>query len=196
MPGRRRLTTLLYAFPERTERCSFPTPIHPPLLLFVALFFFPSTATFPPPLLSASSSLYLPLFYPSFPFPYSTRCSALPATRHFLPLLPLLLSRLCSSSSVSSSSRNGGIGKENESHIYIYIYTRFSFLFLFFSSTCYPLPSGRDYRNSTVFHSLFHSLPPSLPSVPLLVFSAPPHNTRAIASYRIAGTSLSILPYI
>lgn len=133
MPGRRRLTTLLYAFPERTERCSFPTPIHPPLLLFVALFLFPSTATFPPPLLSASSSLYLPLFYPSFPFPYSTRCSALPATRHFLPLLPLLLSRLCSSSSVSSSSRNGGIGKENESHIYIYIYTLlFSLPLLFF----------------------------------------------------------------
>lgn len=133
MPGRRRLTTLLYASPERTERCSFPTPIHPPLLLFVALFLFPSTATFPPPLLSASSSLYLPLFYPSFPFPYSTRCSALPATRHFLPLLPLLLSRLCSSSSVSSSSRNGGIGKENESHIYIYIYTLlFSLPLLFF----------------------------------------------------------------
>lgn len=191
MPGRRRLTTLLYAFPERTERCSFPTPIHPPLLLFVALFLFPSTATFPPPLLSASSSLYLPLSYPSFPFPYSTRCSALPATRHFLPLLPLLLSRLCSSSSVSSSSRNGGIGKENESYIYIYTLL-FSLPLLFF----HLFPSGRDYLNSTVFHSLFHSLPPSLPSVPLLVFSAPPHNTRAIASYRIAGTSLSILPYI
>lgn len=194
MPGRRRLTTLLYAFPERTERCSFPTPIHPPLLLFVALFLFPSTATFPPPLLSASSSLYLPLFYPSFPFPYSTRCSALPATRHLSSTSFHFSSLDCAPLSLCPRVR-GTEELEKKTNL-IYIYTRFSFLFLFFSSTCYPLPSGRDYRNSTVFHSLFHSLPPSLPSVPLLVFSAPPHNTRAIASYRIAGTSLSILPYI
>lgn len=162
MPGRRRLTTLLYAFPERTERCSFPTPIHPPLLLFVALFLFPSTATFPPPLLSASSSLYLPLFYPSFPFPYSTRCSALPATRHFLPLLPLLLSRLCSSSSVSSSSRNGGIGKENESHIYIYIHAS-----LFSSSSFLPL-AIRFHRDETT-ETPPSSTRSSTPSLPLFL---------------------------
>lgn len=112
-------------------------------------------------------------------------------TPPFFHFFPLLLSRLCSSFSMSSSSRNGGIGKENESYIYIYTLL-FSLPLLFF----HLFPSGRDYLNSTVFHSLFHSLPPSLPSVPLLVFSAPPHNTRAIASYRIAGTSLSILPYI
>lgn len=162
MPGRRRLTTLLYAFPERTERCSFPTPIHPPLLLFVALFFFPSTATFPPPLLSASSSLYLPLFYPSFPFPYSTRCSALPATRHLSSTSFHFSSLDCAPLSLCPRVRGTEELEKKTNLIYIYIYTLlFSLPLLFFH-----LLSASIGTRLPKLHRLPLALPlpPSLPS--------------------------------
>lgn len=116
MPGRRRLTTLLYAFPERTERCSFPTPSTPVLPFYSSpSSFFLRPPPSPPRLsLLSSLSLFLSLLFSSFPFPYSTRCSALPGTRHlaartfFHFFLSIVL--VC-----AVSSRNGGIGKENAS---------------------------------------------------------------------------------
>lgn len=168
----------------------FPYPIHPcpPVLLF-ALFLFPSTATFPPaslpPLLFIS--LFLSLLFSSFPFPYSTRCSALPGTRHLAARTFFHFfhsSRLCS----SVLCPRGTEELEKKTLLFLFL------LSLLFISTSYPVLSASIGTRLPKLHRL--PLAHSLPSVPLLVFSAPPHNTRAIASYRIAGTSLSILPYI
>lgn len=166
MPGRRRLTTLLYAFPERTERCSFPTPSTPVLPFYSSpSSFFLRPPPSPPPPVSPSSPLYLSLSLPFIlflsisilhPMFRSSRYTP-PCRAHFLPFLPLLsIVLVC-----AVSSRNGGIGKENES----YIYTRFSssssspYSLSPLPILSYPLPSGRDYRNSTVFHSLTPFLP-------------------------------------
>lgn len=197
MPGRRRLTTLLYAFPERTERCSFPTPSTPVLPFYSSpsSFFLrppPSPPPSLPPLLFIS--LFLSLLFSSFPFPYSTRCSALPGTRHLAARTFFHFfhsSRLCSSMLCPRGTEEL---EKKTNHIYIYTLLFLFLLSLLFISTSYPVLSASIGTRLPKLHRL--PLAHSLPSVPLLVFSAPPHNTRAIASYRIAGTSLSILPYI
>lgn len=196
MPGRRRLTTLLYAFPERTERCSFPTPSTPVLPFYSSPSSFFLRPPPSPPRLSLLSSLSLSFspFY-SLPFHFHTPPdvplfpvhATLPRALSSISSTPLDCARLCC---VLEERRNW----KRKRIIYIYTLLFLFLLSLLFISTSYPVLSASIGTRLPKLHRL--PLAHSLPSVPLLVFSAPPHNTRAIASYRIAGTSLSILPYI
>lgn len=188
MPGRRRLTTLLYAFPERTERCSFPTPSTPVLPFYSSPSSFFLRPPPSPPRLSLLSSLSLSFspFY-SLPFHFHT-----PPDVPLFPVhatLPRALSSISSSRLCSSVLCPRGT-EELEKKTLLFLFL----LSLLFISTSYPVLSASIGTRLPKLHRL--PLAHSLPSVPLLVFSAPSHNTRAIASYRIAGTSLSILPYI
>lgn len=165
MPGRRRLTTLLYAFPERTERCSFPTPSTPVLPFYSSPSSFFLRPPPSPPRLSLLSSLSLSFspFY-SLPFHFHTPPdvplfpvhATLPRALSSISSTPLDCARLCC---VLEERRNWKRKRV------IYIYTRFSssssspYSLSPLPILSYPLPSGRDYRNSAVFHSLTPFLP-------------------------------------
>lgn len=104
MPGRRRLTTLLYAFPERTERCSFPTPSTPVLPFYSSPSSFFLRPPPSPPRLSLLSSLSLSFspFY-SLPFHFHTPPdvplfpvhATLPRALSSISSTPLDCARLC-----------------------------------------------------------------------------------------------------
>lgn len=158
MPGRRRLTTLLYAF-QREPRDVLSLP-RPPTLC---------------PLSFSRRRHSLPLSFFFSPF--------------FLSIIPLP-SRLAPISVRFQLDHVAREKRETNSKLCRTYASLLRILLVLFSDSSSSVssvsPAGRREQN----------LPSSSTRVRLLVFSAPPHNTRAIASYWIAGTSLSILPYI